>query len=62
MREDLKKILLAAHALRDLSVGYPESEVASSQGPGLQNLLSELLVYLHEQGGLTEHKPAHSPS
>lgn len=54
MREDLSKILLAAHALRDLSVGFPESEIASTTGAGLQGLLSELLVYLHLRGGLPE--------
>lgn len=53
MQQDLQKLLLATHGLRDLSMGWPHREIASSNGPGLDSLLRELITYLQTRGALS---------
>lgn len=43
-------LALATAGLRDLHVGFPESEIASSNGVGLDCLLRELVGHLRSRG------------
>lgn len=46
----IKLLTLATTALRDLTMGYAEEDIASMNGEGLSDLLVELVTFLHEQG------------
>ncbi|MEW5891172.1 MAG: hypothetical protein AB1768_19530 [Pseudomonadota bacterium] len=50
MTRAIELLRLAAAGLRDIHVGFPHDEIASSNGVGLDRLLRELVQYLRENG------------